>query len=68
MLLADLNIAIPMVLICYSHGYEQKAIKIRKQVEEVLKKELEANLEKIKAVEAALQFNQEELEILQVCL
>jgi hypothetical protein len=68
MVLADLNIDMPMVLICSSHGYEQDITKIRKQVEEVLKKELEANLEKIKAVEAALQINQEELEILQVCL
>jgi hypothetical protein len=57
-----------VLFICFSHGYEEEVTKICKQVDEVLMKELEANLQKIKAVEAALQINQEELETLQVCL
>jgi hypothetical protein len=50
---------------CSSHSCEQELIKIMKQVE-VLKKELELNLNKIKTVKETLKTNEEELEILQV--
>jgi hypothetical protein len=50
---------------CSSHGCEQELIEIRNQVE-VLKKELELNLNKIKTVEETLKNNEQELEILQV--
>jgi hypothetical protein len=50
---------------CSSHGCERELIEIRKQVE-VLKKELELNLNKMKTVQETLRTNEEELEILQV--
>jgi DNA repair ATPase RecN len=62
-----MKIDVLMVLLCSSHGCEQELSEIRKQVE-VLKTELEENLKKTKTVEATLQINQEELEVLQVRL
>jgi hypothetical protein len=63
--LVGLNTNVPVNLVCFSHVCKQKLVKTRKQVE-VLKKQLESNINKLKAVEATLQTNEEELEILQV--
>jgi hypothetical protein len=50
---------------CSSHICKQELAKTTKQVD-VLKKQLESNLNKLKDVEGALQTNEEELENLQV--
>jgi hypothetical protein len=50
---------------CFSYVCKQKLVKTRKQ-EEVLKKQLELNINKIKAVEGTLQINEDKLETLQV--
>ena len=53
-------------LILCRHILEQEVIEDKKAIE-ALKKDLEANMKKIKLATAVYETNQEELEVLQVC-